>query len=232
MTTGFRNSAGTDLDAVFDPYVQGTSPGATGYRLSTGVDINTRYAPLTFGTAAAVTGYRISSGADLNTLFAAFGTAHYSIPSIQGGTYSVKTVASAVSGQTGASAGLSLAFNNDGTYSFTVTAQTSGGSAATITGLPSSGTWLPSGWAVADTDIQISYVATTTEANPATITNPAPTYTSLSANQSFLMSATCAAANTNSHGSSLAMTVLLKQVSTGAVITTTFTAVCDAASGV
>ncbi len=87
MTTGYRNSSGVDFDDVFDPYVQGTKPGATGYRTSDGVDLNQRYAPLSFGTAAAVQGYRLSGGADVNTLWAAKGTAQYSLP-FNGQTYS------------------------------------------------------------------------------------------------------------------------------------------------
>lgn len=81
MTTGFRNASGTDFDNVFDPYVQGTKPGATGFRTSDGVDLNQRFAPIVFGTAAAATGFRLSGGADVNTLWAAKGTASYLIPS-------------------------------------------------------------------------------------------------------------------------------------------------------
>lgn len=80
MTSGYRNSSGVDFDDVFDPYVQGTKPGATGYRTSDGVDLNQRYAPLSFGTAAAATGMRLSNGADVNTLWAAKGTASYYTP--------------------------------------------------------------------------------------------------------------------------------------------------------
>ena len=231
MTTGFRNSSGTDLDSVFDPYVQGTKPAATGFRTSDGVDLNQRFAPLSFGSAAAVQGYRLSSGADVNTLWAAKGTATYNIPGLQGNTYSVYGIASAASGQPGASVNCALAFNNTGAYSLTANIVSSGGGSGIITGFPASGTWLPSGWSVADCQIQFAYVETVIEAAGASITNPAVSYQSLSTSRSFLMSAACAATSTNSHGSSLAMTLRIKQVSTGAVITTTFTVKCDAASG-
>lgn len=83
MATGITVQ-GADLDAIFAPYVQGTSPALTGYTLA-GVDINTRYAPLVYGTAAAATGYDVN-GADFNTLWAAIGTANYPIAA-NGKTY-------------------------------------------------------------------------------------------------------------------------------------------------
>lgn len=89
MTTGIK-SAGVDLDAIFDLYVEGTSPGLTGYK-DAGVDIHTRYAPLIYGIQAArtyllckVSG--LGSFVDLNTLFAKIGTASYAL-SINGNTY-------------------------------------------------------------------------------------------------------------------------------------------------
>lgn len=89
MTTNIR-CKGVDLDNIFDPYVEGTSPGLTGLKVA-GVDINTRYAPLIYGTAAPVTNINskvrgTSSFVDLNTLFAAKGTAKYTLP-IDGASY-------------------------------------------------------------------------------------------------------------------------------------------------
>ncbi|MEW5251589.1 hypothetical protein [Microbulbifer discodermiae] len=80
MASGYQTSSGSDLDSVFDPYVQGTKPAATGYQTSDGRDLNQRYAPLSFGSAAASTGIKLASGADLNTLWAARGTASYYTP--------------------------------------------------------------------------------------------------------------------------------------------------------
>ena len=79
MASGFRVGS-TDLDDVFDPYVQGTKPAVTGFRVAA-QDLRDRYAPIAFGTAAAATGFRVS-GADLNTLFAKKGTASYLSASI------------------------------------------------------------------------------------------------------------------------------------------------------
>ena len=90
MTTGIK-SKGVDLDSIFAPYVQGTSPAATGVKFA-GTDIHTRYAPLIYGTAAPATGITCKPGGagslvDLNTLFAAIGTPSYSLP-FNGQTYS------------------------------------------------------------------------------------------------------------------------------------------------
>ena len=224
------NSHGVGLDAIFDPYVSGTKAAVTGYKVN-GVDLKDIFAPIYLGTSAPVTGYKVN-GADLNTIFAAHGSAHYNIPGLQGNTYSVAAVASGVSGQPGASVNCSLAFNNTGLYSLTANVVSSGGSGGTIVGFPTSGTWLPTGWVVSDCEIQFAYVETVLEAGPAVKTNPAPSYVSLTTSRAFLMSAACAATSPNGNGSSLAMTLRIKQVSSGAVITTTFTVACDAAPGV
>jgi len=133
MTVGFRNSAGVDLDSVFDPYVQGTKPAATGFRDSAGVDLNQRYAPLVFGSAAAATGMRIASGADLNTLWAAAGTASYAGPKNPGfaTAYSVDK-----GGIHDVAATCQLTVKSDGTWTVT-----NGGTGGVVNGSPTSGTW-------------------------------------------------------------------------------------------
>ncbi len=75
MASGFRKGA-TDLDDIFDPYVEGIKPAATGFKAAGGIDLNQRYAPLAYGTQAAATGIT-TGGIDLNTLWAAKGTARY-----------------------------------------------------------------------------------------------------------------------------------------------------------
>lgn len=77
MATNFRNSAGTDFDDLFDPYVAGTVPSNTGFRTSDGVDLAGRYAPLSFGTKRADVNYRTSAGTDLSNLWAQKGSASY-----------------------------------------------------------------------------------------------------------------------------------------------------------
>lgn len=80
MATGYRNSAGSDFDTLFDPYIAGTKPGATGYRTIDGVDLNQRYAPIALGSKGPNVGYRISSGVDVSNLWAAYGTSQQTLP--------------------------------------------------------------------------------------------------------------------------------------------------------
>ncbi|MBB5864812.1 hypothetical protein [Xanthomonas sp. 3058] len=77
MSSGYRNSAGEDLDELFDPYVQGTQPAATGFRTRDGVDLAARYAPMAYGTKGADVNLRNSSGTDLSNLWAQKGSAAY-----------------------------------------------------------------------------------------------------------------------------------------------------------
>lgn len=77
MATNFRNSAGTDFDDLFDPYVTGTVPPNTAFRTSNGVDLAGRYAPISFGSKGPDVGFRTSAGTDVSNLWAAYGTAHY-----------------------------------------------------------------------------------------------------------------------------------------------------------
>ncbi|MBT2142669.1 MULTISPECIES: hypothetical protein [unclassified Rhodanobacter] len=222
------------LDQIFEPYVSGAKADLTGYTVKiAGVDTDLRdlFAPLYLGSQAALTNYKVNN-VDLKFIFAAKGSVHYNIPALQGNTYSVAGTASGVGGQPGASVNLTLAFSSAGTYSLTANVVASGGGSGTIVGFPASGTWLPSGWTASDSQIQFAYTETVIESGPASKTNPAATYQSLSASRSFLMSAACGATSANGNGSSLAMTLRIKQVSTGAVITTTFTVACDAAPGV
>lgn len=232
------NVNGVGLDAIFDPYVSGTKAALTGYTTTIGgveVDLRDQFAPIYLGTTAAITNYTVTIGGvvkDLNQFFAAHGSARYNIPGLQGNTYSVVAIASDVAGQPGASVNCSLAFNNTGLYSLTANVVSSGGGGGTIAGFPTSGTWLPTGWVVSDCEIQFAYVETVLETGPAVKTNPAPSYVSLTTSRAFLMSAVCAATSPNGNGSSLAMTLNIRQISSGAVITTTFTVACNAAPGV
>ena len=122
LLTGAAGNA--NLDAVFDPYVQGTSPPATGLLDDTSVDIATRYAPVSFGTQAAATSLLTeqSGNADINTLFAAYGTAQYAL--------TCKGVAYLASTPTAASC--NIQFNFD-TSTWSVSAGT------TFSGTPTSG---------------------------------------------------------------------------------------------
>lgn len=226
-------SKGVGVAAIFDPYVSGTIKARlTGITVGTSkVDLNEFQAALIYGSAAPPTGIK-SQGVDLNEIFAASGTAVYDIPGVQGKGYLVSAAASGVAGQPGASVNLALNFNSDGTYSFTGTVVSSGGGSGLIGGFPDSGTWKPSTWTAATTQIQFSYVVTILEVGGASIVNGASTYQYLTSTRSLTMSAACAATSPNGRGSKLDLTILLKNTTTGAVLTTTCTVSCDAIPGV
>ena len=79
MPASIRNSAGTDLDSIFEPLQGGDDStyrlaSAVGYRDSSGVDLKDKYVVRAKGGAAAAVSIRDSSGNDLNAVFAAIGT--------------------------------------------------------------------------------------------------------------------------------------------------------------
>lgn len=134
MTSGFRNSAGVDFDDLYDPDVQGDGYTATFLRRSGGTAL--KYASASYGTPGDVVGFRDGSGVDVGPRWAKKGTAQYGLP-INGQTYTAS-----VSGLPG-SAALTFRMSNDGTYAII----------REIRGAPNtlaSGTWLPSGDAVAN----------------------------------------------------------------------------------
>ena len=133
MATNFRNSAGTDFDDLFDPYVTGTVPPNTAFRTSDGVDLAGRYAPLSFGTKRADVNYRTSAGTDLSNLWAQKGSAVYAL-GFNGKQYTASGARSAA---------VRLVMNSDGKWYIY-------GYNQTVESLLESGTWLPSGASVAD----------------------------------------------------------------------------------
>ena len=131
MVTGFKKGA-TDLDDIFDPYVEGAKPAATAFKTADGIDLNQRYAPLSYGTQAAATGMKIAGGAVLNTLWAAKGSAVYAGPIDPGfgGPYSANQVGSGTVQKEAI-----LTIKSDGTWAVTKSA---GG---TLGGTPLTGAW-------------------------------------------------------------------------------------------
>jgi hypothetical protein len=69
MTVGYRNSAGTDLAALFMAYTSGTKAAITGYRRSDAVDLRDIFQPYTQGAKKPATGIRNSAGTDMSDLF-------------------------------------------------------------------------------------------------------------------------------------------------------------------
>lgn len=210
MATGITVN-GVDLDAIFDPYVKGTSPAATGYTLA-GVDINTRYAPLVYGTAAAATLYGVA-GADFNTLWAAYGTARYSLP-FNGVTFNADSSGNISSNML---ASITTSINADGSYS--VVSFASGTQSA-----PATGTWLPSGQAASDYQVQFTVTTVTTDSSgDATFVNGAAAYSACTTNRQVQGSASVGQLTAMSQGGTYTVLVNLKRISTGVITSTTHT---------
>lgn len=208
MATNFRNSAGTDFDDLFDPYVTGTVPPNTAFRTSDGVDLAGRYAPLSFGTKRADVNYRTSAGTDLSNLWAAKGTAQYSLP-INGASYSAAE--SVPNGQSGSASGRFI-INSDGTYAVTTTVAHGG------TTPRASGSWLTSGSA---SDYNVRYTVTNTSGTAATVTNQAASAVAANTSPYVNLAVGPYGASSGSHDSVSSVLIKLIRVSTGAVVSAT-----------
>lgn len=95
--TGYAK-AGTDLDALLEPWQAGDGyAAATGYKIN-GADLNTKYAPASVGSAyTGGTGYK-QGGTDIGPRFAAKGSRQTALP-IDGQSYTSSV--NILSGQTG-----------------------------------------------------------------------------------------------------------------------------------
>lgn len=212
MPVGFRNSANTDFDSLFDPYVQGTSP-SSGFPFG-GPDFSTRYAPIEFGTKGPDVGYRTSTGLDVSNLWAAFGTAVYTIEGLNG--KDLFAADNALTGQPIVNATVQFQIKNDGTWS--VAGGTTQGAVAQPP--PTSGTWLPAGAAVADFEVRIDVVssghASRVIGNNATVYSPATT-----TRVGSLTLPDASGNNANLRIATATFTILLRKIATGSVSTTT-----------
>lgn len=220
MTTGLKTKASgnADLDAVFDPYVQGTSPPATGLNVGgTTTDINTRYAPIVFGSAAAATGWNTkqSGHADLNTLFAAFGTAVYSLP-IDGHGYS-----SSGAGPGGSSVRAEMNFQIN-TSGWTLVATGTGKSPTTL----ASGAMPSTASTIVITDTWLNATGDTT---PGIVVNTCSSSTTIPATGTVGNSITIT--GTTSGQTTHSVHIVMKNSSGTTISTTTFTAECDTSNG-
>lgn len=217
MTTGLKTKASgnADLDLVFDPYVQGTSPPATGLNVGgTTTDINTRYAPIVFGSAAAATGFNTkqSGNADLNTLFAAYGTAVYALP-INGKSY---TAAAFTTG-----AGVNAALNfNAATSGWTVTKNIAG----TVTTLDS-GTIPAGATKVKYTDTWLNATGDTGTGSP---TNGAPSFTTLTSTSISASDSIGVAGGGGTKQTTHSMNIQFQNAAGATISNTTITFVCIA----
>lgn len=124
MASGIE-SASINLDAIFSPKGTATAP-ATGIT-NANVDLNQRYLALSQGVAVPPTGIKVNN-ADLNTFFGRVGALI-----IPFGNYTAQSADTHDAGAT-----FTLALNNNGTWSITLTALHSGSTGGT----PLSGTWV------------------------------------------------------------------------------------------
>ena len=197
MATNYRNSAGTDFDDVFDPYVQGTVPANTAFRTSDGVDLAGRYAPLSYGSKAPDVNYRTSAGTDVTNLWAAKGTASYAPPTPGfGGDYSAAAQApSSTSGNTSAELMLVIDANGSWRVEQTLTNAVSGSGTTTLR----EGTWLRGGGAAGD--YQGYFV--TSGGDGGVVSNSAPSWASLGTTQTVSLRATVPAASSSTAAASM-----------------------------
>lgn len=203
-------SKSVSLASIFDPYVAGTTKArATGIE-DGGNEISNLYANIIYGIGAAATGID-SQGANLNTLYAAKGTANYPLP-INGGNFIAHSSGSVSSAM---DSNVNVQIKSDGTYSITVTGNAVGNTPST------SGTWLPSGGAVSDYQVEFGWTQSSQyAAGPATITNSAATYQACTTTQQLVFDASVGQHSGLDKGSVGNFTISLKRVSTGVVTVT------------
>jgi len=206
MPSGYANAAGMDFDDVFDPFVQGDKAAATGYFTNDGNDLNQRYAPLVYGVKAADVGYSDNAGSDVSNRFAAKGTAQYSL-AFNGKSYQSSRQA-LTNENTNITASVSVSILADGTWSI-----------AAMTGLPTSGTWLPAGRSVSEYSVQIA----TSGNSRATVSNSAPGYVAASGSAGATISATVRGQSLDVIDETISVTVYLRHTS-GLVTTSHFAA--------
>lgn len=165
MPTGFRNSAGADLEDLFEA---GTVQ-AAGFRLSNGS--NLAFAARGGATKAPDVGFRDNAGSDLSNLWLPKGAAP-PVLGFDGQSYSANAQAPS-GGTTDPQSQLTLALNPAGDW--TVTRFVQGAAFGNGSTVVASGTWLPSGQAAADYEVQF----TIGHSGDGTVTNGAATFSSL-----------------------------------------------------
>lgn len=210
MSTAIK-SKGVSLSAIFDPYVSGTTKARASGLDDAGNDLSNLYANIIYGTAAAATGIA-SESADLNTLYAKIGTTNYPLP-IDGDDFIAHSNGTV---NPSMDANIAIQVKSDGTYSVKLI-----GNSVITPG--ASGTWLPSGDAVSD--YQVEYVWTQSSqrpTGPATVTNGASTYSACTTTRTLTFDAQVGQHTGLDQGSIGTVTLNLKKVSTGRVTATTF----------
>lgn len=169
MAVGYRNNAGFDFDALFQP----GDLQAPGFRKADGT--NLRYAARGATPKITDVGYRDALGSDLSNLWMAKGLAP-PVPGFDGKTYNA--MAQAPAGQVGdVAARVRLVMNQNGTWQITSTRT---GSTNNGTTTLDSGVWLPAGSSAADFTVRYTLTGGT---GYGTVVNTAPSDTPLTSAQ-------------------------------------------------
>lgn len=194
MSVGYRNNAGFDFDAIFQP----GDLQAPGFRKSDGT--NLRYAPRGTTPKAPDVGYRDALGNDLSNLWQILSL--IPVPDYNGRSYS--STAQAPTGQSGDTrATVRLQYNADGTWSI-VRIRT--GSTQNGTTVLASGTWRATGDESSAYTVRFS---AGTGSGQGVVVNSAPTATSLATGQSIALYAEVPAASGSEYSDLRPISVVL-----------------------
>lgn len=207
MAVGYRNSAGTDFDTLFQP---GTTQ-AAGFRKTDGT--NLRYAPR--GTTPKVpdVGYRDENGSDLSNLWMARQTAPPP-PGFNGGFYDCQ--AQAPTNQTGStSASLLIVMRPTGVWEVIASKVGAFGEGTEVL---ASGIWLPTGTTAGQYTVRFAVDAGTGQG---TVSNSAPAATSLASTQSVQLEALVPASSSQIRTDMRTVTTTLTRVGSGSSVATT-----------
>lgn len=207
MPTGFRNNAGVDLEDLFEA---GTLQVA-GFRLSSGS--NVAFAARGSATKIPDVGFRDAAGSDVSNSWLGKGSG----PPVLG--FNGQFYAASSQAPTGASANavatLTLTLTNAGAW--TITRSISGSVSGNGTTTLASGTWLPSGGAVSNYEVQFAL----TPSGDGTTTNTATTFSSLSTSRVASLQVSAAAASSDLLNGAVGISCALRQIGGGASVSTT-----------
>lgn len=198
MPTGFRNSAGVDLEDLFEA----GATQAAGFRLSSGSNI--AFAARGGATKGPDVGFRDNAGSDLSNLWLPKGAAP-PVLGFNGQSYSANAQAPS-GGTTDPQSQLTLAMHPAGGWTITRFVQGAAfGNGSTVV---ASGTWLPSGQSAADFEVQFAVG----HSGDGTVTNGAPAFSSLAVGRIARLEASVPAASSQVAAGTASVTCTLRRI--------------------
>ena len=208
MAVGYRNNAGFDFDALFQP----GELQAPGFRKADGT--NLRYAPRGTTTKIPDVGYRDALGSDLSNLWMARQTAPPN-PGFNGQSYF--SYALAQSNQTGTtSATITLIMRPTGDWEVLETRVNSFDPGTVVL---ASGSWLPAGAVASQFTVRFAVDA---GSGVGTVTNTASSAQSLASSQSFELFVGVPANSSKTNADSRTLTTTLTRVGSGSSTSLTY----------